>query len=801
MKNEYTNNAIKGLLPYEMMDCVLYDLDGEQIENFARQFEKSQFVVLSGNSGIGKTSFLNCIFGESFYDRTGFTDKHIIVSIRPGIDPVKSMATALSTVAFSDKKQRTGFVKETIDLLNASSNGLYNLFLEYPVKNGYQLVFVIDPLDDSFMFTNVVVKSGLENHKQQVDNFMNLLCTFEKKSITLPVKTVVAFSNIFPEKIGRYPRFSDLVEKNSFVFKGVSIERASEVIQKLLPESFSTLEDIDVFKDKIVADLRKEYSNTIEWLFFLQHALKKTFQKVLASEKEVSVKLLLSCYDEIGGVKSSIEFEANAIYNESIKKVDSAIDRQYKGNLSKIFEFFFRAMIDARGEFTPRTYQNIVDMSASFYTHDREYIEAELIMPMIKLFSDDGLGLFEIVYSVDESERAYARANNTYLANSDIISMRNKILITKWSQWRVFQNLKIKLLTEYEWYSKISFEQKRSNNYNYPTTLQAYALHQIQEEDRALIKESSGNATSANAEEFNVINELLEVNDSWVDNAGIEFSGGFSNIAETQAYIKAGINYWKNKIEQETVERLAKIRRATIRSRYIIISFFIFLFVVYPLYRYKVQQFDDLKSRFDCMVSENNRMIAYLDNMQINKLSEYALCTKIKEATVKSLNSYTQELRYILQNNSDSVLQRSTELYNLNEFQYILNSGTWFYIADTCRQRDSILFTTIYGNVLTSTKILTVDTSDYDLYKKYKMNPDSMIAADALLYPRVPYFVSYDSLSKKTEVLSSDSTKTIYEIPFIRNMPVNKKMEIPYFLNCTECAEESSAKRITIRIE
>src|SRR5690606_36754800 len=116
-----------------------------------------------------------------------------------------------------------------------------------------------------------------------------------------------------------------------------------------------------------------------------------------------------------------------------------------------------------------------------------------------------------------------------------------------------------------------------------------------------------------------------------------------------------------------------KIRRATIRSRYIAISFFIFLIVVYPLYRYKVQEFDDLKGRFDCMVAENNRMIAYMDNMQINKLSDYALCTKIKEATVKSLNTYAQELRYVLQNNSDSGLQRSTELYNLNEFQYILH--------------------------------------------------------------------------------------------------------------------------------
>jgi|GEM_PF-5734599 len=794
MDNEVQILPIKGLLPYTIGETNFYPPDKFQVEHFFRQLERDHFIVLTGNSGIGKTSFVNCIFNDAIKSIGNPKDEWIIVQIRPGLNPIKSIAFYLSNSNFSEHKLTNGFVEEITDLLINNSNGLTELFARYPVKEGAKLLLVIDPVDDLFLLSNVIQGTDKLAIEEHIDAFINLFCTFENYCKKTPIYTVLSFSNRFPEKAGSYPKFLDLIEKNKFEYQGISVDLVEDVVDHILPDSIKKASDYDSFKSIVKADVEEEFSKTKEWLFFLQQALQQVLSNWLASRdkqlKEYKDKWTLKnptllwndsleaewdtkrddsltiSYKEIGGVKSSFENQAELIFTEFVKKTVP--------KYSRIYEVCIRSLINEKGQFIPTKYENIVARFSMLFSTDQEYLRKDCVNPFIYEMSEHGLGFFEIVRSMEEVDRSLVLLNDNYISDGDVISIRNSCLVSRWHRLEIFQKSKIKLINEYEWYSRIAYDKKNSGKADYPTTLQAYAL--------ADEKRDKTN----DPEEFQIIDELFYLNDSWAkatfENLGI----GFATVKDTQQYIRDGIKYWRDKAEEEKQLQLKNEKRLKFKTRIITVTLLILCLVVFPFYRIMMIKFDNMKSQFDCMVAENQRIISYIDGLQIQKLREHALQDNVPHTRIDSLKRFSESQTEQLKVNGDSVLLYSYELYNLNEFSFLFKYNFWTNRRNRLIKKDSTLFVSIFQKVLRSHVIIPEDT----LVHKQEMLMSSNYSKS--LNPNFIQDYS-DKIQYKKPLKYSECT-------YIEEDTI-KKIDFPYFLMCEKCESASMSSFFDIKFK
>jgi hypothetical protein len=202
-------------LPFEATDAFAYYVDVYQVESFFRQLEQSHLVALLGRTGSGKTSFVNCIFDDAFKKIRNVNDTWVTIRIRPGLDPLKSLAYQLSATPekYLAAKLETSFAENVEHMMLNSSNGLAEFFETYQLLPGIKLLLVIDPLDDLFLLSDLS-EEGHKNEVSSADAFIGLINTFEQQCTNFPVYTILTFSNSLPEKIGKYPKFLDLIGKH-----------------------------------------------------------------------------------------------------------------------------------------------------------------------------------------------------------------------------------------------------------------------------------------------------------------------------------------------------------------------------------------------------------------------------------------------------------------------------------------------------------------------------------------------------------------------------------------------------------
>lgn len=737
MNNDFLSNTIKGLFPYSKNDAYAYYKNAIQIEDFIRQLKNDRFIVLSGYSGAGKTSFLNCVFNLESKDFSLVDESWEKIYLRPGTNPFKSIAYALSNIDFSLTKLNNSFVVETTNLLSNESNGLVELFEKYPIKPEKKLLFVIDPLDDLFLLASVISGDDAISQDKQIDSFINLICTFEQQRKGLPIYTVISFSNSFPEKSGKYPKFIDLIEKNKFLFKNLKISEVPFLIDTILPDNAKKAFDYDQFKELVQNDLEKEFSDNQEWLFFFQHALLNTISKWESNKKWELIK----CYNHIGGISYSISNEADSILNK--------LQYEAQGKYEKIYEKIFRAFIDGKGQFVAKTYKQLVDVSSrlekkdSNYLETRNYIEKNYINPFIHIFGEEGLGLFEVIRSIEEIDRAALLLDKNYISEADVITFRNSSLIKKWQRFESFQNLKIKLINEYEWYSRMAFENNEKSITNFPTTLKAYSI---------AIKDNN-----INQEEFNIINEIFGLNTAWENEYTDTNRKGFASLAETKMYLKNGIKFYTEEAIKEATEFSNKEKT---KKRIVIytISMILLILISYILFTVVFNEKLKLIKKYSCLKNENQIVKDYTLNIKLKYLEEGALYVDSVRDDVNTLNSLFNVLLDTLNTNKINISEKRDNIEN--------NSSVFFNFSKKRKEFDSTvkyndrLFQFVFNEI---NKIDSINNNQIEKRKNNATYPISSFKLNNVyIYDIDSNYLKWDNEYKKFKLITLKDTLVKY---------------------------------------
>jgi hypothetical protein len=298
-----------------------------------------------------------------------------------------------------------------------------------------------------------------------------------------------------------------------------------------------------------------------------------------------------------------------------------------------------------------------------------------LVTPFINALAEKGLGFLEIVRSVQEHDRTRLLNDKTHISANDVIVLRNLALVDQWPLLGTFKNAKTKLISEYEWYSKIAFESSTTKDKHYPTTLQPYALadeHRDKSNDPV---------------EFKVINELLLLNATWERaNVGLKREG-YADVLMTQAYILEVINYWKGKSAETAANQRSKERK---RKKIAILSWvtIVAFIIIVPLYRAVLKARSKMTSQLDCVYADNQRLRFSIDSIHLVRVD--SLYTESNDRNLASNNSIedtldkkTKAWQESLRQAHNLMYQPYDDLYAEGELSFLFRYRHWRHTCDS----------------------------------------------------------------------------------------------------------------------
>ncbi|HTF81546.1 MAG TPA: hypothetical protein VL947_07470 [Cytophagales bacterium] len=642
----HPHNPLKGLFPYEENDTSAFYMPAQQIETFLRQLHKNHIVLLWGNKGVGKTSFINYLFPQNNPKSWHINDRWLPVRIRLGDDPYKSFAYQLSISSYAETQLPPTFVEEVEQLLKTDINAFEALFVKYRVRRDVKVVLIIDPFDDLFLFEGMNAQSSALDCQR----FINMVCVFEQQYGNLPIYMVITYANLLPERAGHYPKLLDLIERNKFILKSPLFKELPEIMEAMLPEQIKVDPEYPMLSATLLKDLHVDFSGDTQWLFFLQHALKRTLHVWSVTGG------LIEAYKQVGGVAMSFAKHADEIYERHASRL---------GTHASVLDLLLRSLMDAEGNFVPKYYGHLVQLVAHRGSWDTDEFERMSIKPFIHDLADKELGFLELVRSMQAPDRVLSYSDKDLIVDNDLIVIRATSLVDRWPLLSKLKHVKSRVLNEYEWYSRMARESFKNHKELFPTTLQPYALSR---EDRDRNKDP---------EEFKIMDELLKLNETWV-NDNIPNRVGLASLQDTKLYLNKGILYWRNKAQEEQQEQLRKQHLQKTRNRRIIYGLIIMMFF-YVLLHQLYNEHDRMKSQLDCIFYENLRIMSKLDSIHILRLNAYHehRSPMDHEAYIVWLNQETSAWKTTLRHLQSNMEADYNTLYDENIFSFSLHYRFW----------------------------------------------------------------------------------------------------------------------------
>ena len=206
-----------------------------QKNSLLKNLSESNFVVVVGNSGVGKTSFIHSQILPEL--KSGFISNGNknwkAVQFRPGRDPLVALANAMVSLNKSNIKKgekvepNLAFEFETI--LRKSKFGIIDIVEKYGLSENANIVFFIDQLGD------VVVQHSHDfNSTIQSDFklFVSRLVEVINQS-AYPIKIV---STLRTDRIGlfaTFPSLAELINKNQFLLSTVERKDIRSVFRNI----------------------------------------------------------------------------------------------------------------------------------------------------------------------------------------------------------------------------------------------------------------------------------------------------------------------------------------------------------------------------------------------------------------------------------------------------------------------------------------------------------------------------------------------------------------------------------------
>lgn len=475
-KNNNNSLPFPGPRPYLESESSVFYAREKEVEDVLNILQRHKLVVISGESGSGKTSLINAgvlpLLKSRFSGQAG--KDWVVCNFRPGVSPIENFAHALSHTGVlylnekaktTDKKNYTSIIEDKKDL------ALIDIYGNSEINEKKNLLIVIDQLEDLFKYTE-----HFDYAESLNDNILFDLIYRTSKYKETAIYFILAIQANYTSKLNYYERFTEILNSSHYTIPKLGSTGIREIIEKTFHKRNVQL------SDDLIESMGDSLKENVTLLPNINFFLKELYSAHAAEIPEDILFVDAFFINEFG--------DFSTLFQDEIESFYSNLSDQEK----RCLELLMRSMILANTNGNSVSYQTIN------YIYEYSKLQDQ-INPLIKKVRSnfgDSLDIFKSIFQGGNANRQ----NN--FSKNDIITLKYQTIYS-WGRFKEWQK------EEEKFY--LIFKENYEKSKKYP-------------------KESLLTAKSLDSASLWLDNKLI--NDNWSKKYSFDFHKTVNYIKESQ---------------------------------------------------------------------------------------------------------------------------------------------------------------------------------------------------------------------------------------------------------------------------
>jgi hypothetical protein len=367
-------NPFPGLRPFGTDESFLYFGREGQSDEVLSILEENRYVNILGSSGTGKSSLMFSgvipTLHGGFITKAGIDWE--IITAKPGLNPIRNLAEGFRKHLEAKEDDEnldeiTSIINQNLfeAILKKSTKGIADLYQFNKHLKGKNLLIYLDQFEEIFRFR----KLGTLYHLNESLAYVNLILEAVNQT-ELPIYIASSMRSDFLGDCEQFPELTNKINDSHYLIPQMTRQQKQLVIKGPVAVGKGSI------SNRLVQRLLNDMGDRPDQLPVLQHALMRTWDYWIQSDREMKEPLDFIHYEAIGSVNEALSRHADEAYYE--------LNDAQKIICERIFKTITEKRSDSDGIRRPTPLGEIAQI-----VDEEEFT----LIPIIDKFREDGRAL------------------------------------------------------------------------------------------------------------------------------------------------------------------------------------------------------------------------------------------------------------------------------------------------------------------------------------------------------------------------------------------------------------------------